>query len=97
MDEQISVLAPFSSCRERLCCPCEVTWVRFPLLFSRWDGLCYCRGAITVRLEPGYSGRSSPERSPLSYLAEMSAAEISSASIVPTVSSLHLLASVALT
>jgi hypothetical protein len=33
MGEPISVLAPFPSCRVRLCCacPCEVTWVRFPL------------------------------------------------------------------
>jgi hypothetical protein len=41
-----------------LSCLCEVTWVRFPLLSSRWDGLCYCRGAVPVRHEPGYSGRS---------------------------------------
>ena len=31
-------LAPFPSCRGRLCfpCPCEVTWVRFPLLSMGW-------------------------------------------------------------
>ena len=52
MDEQISVLAPFSSCRERLCCPCEVTWVRFPLLSSPLDGMGF---VIVAVLSPSAS------------------------------------------